>query len=260
VIDGVDINRPISVLQSQEPGVYSLMQGSEAEILLSQNLIDAEGIKNQPLGNWHFLFDPTGINVDASTFGLSEEIVGFVVSSFTMGESSIREGRQVERIQEATFVADKEYFVRTVQSADSAEIDIIGFAAIETVYGAEAFGVSPTPPEGYATTSTGEFPIAIIYGMAGMAGIGAIAILIISNRKLKKEEGMGQQGIDPSQLRGVATSASSGGYQTVRGEAQLIGESEYAQTKSVYEEEKKTESTTTDTSKKGSMPKGWKPS
>ena len=260
VIDGVDINRPISVLQSQEPGVYSLMRGSEAEILLSQNLIDAEGIKNQPLGNWHFLFDPTGINVDASTFGLSEEIVGFVVSSFTMGESSIREGRQVERILEATFVADKEYFVRSVQSADSAEIDIIGFAAIETSYGAEAFGVSPTPPEGYATTATGEFPISIIYGMAGMAGIGAIAMLIFSNRKLKKVEGMGQQGIDPSQLRGFSTSASSGGYQTVRGEAQLIGESDYAQTKSVYEEEKKTESTTTDTSKKGSMPKGWKPS
>ena len=90
--------------------------------------------------------------------------------------------------------------------------------------------------------------------------IGAIVILFVSNRKLKKEEGMGQQGIDPSQLRGVETSAASGGYQTVRGEAQLVGESEYAQTKSVYEEEKKTESTTTDTSTKGSMPKGWKPS
>ena len=260
VIDGVDINRPIAVLQSQEPDVYSLMRGSEAEILLSQNLIDAEGIKNQPLTNWHFLFDPTGISVDASTFGLSEEIVGFVVSSYTMGESSLREGRQVERILEATFVADKEYFVRSVQSADSAEFDLIGFAAIETSYGAEAFGVSPAPPEGFATTSTGEFPVMIIYGMAGMAGLGAIAILFISNRKLKKEQGMGQQGIDPSLLRGVATSAAAGGYQTVRGEAQLIGESDYAQTKSVYEEEKKTESATTDTSTKGSMPKGWKPS
>ena len=72
---------------------------------------------------------------------------------------------------------------------------------------------------------------------------------------------MGQQGIDPSQLRGVATSAASGGYQTVRGEAQLVGESDYAQTKSVYEQEKQTEAAPpTDTSTKGSMPKGWKPS
>ncbi len=208
IIDGVEINQPISAIKTEEPEAYSIFQGTEAETLLSKNLIDAEGIKNQPLGNWHFLFDPTGINVDASTFGLSEEISGFVVSSFTMGESSIREGRQVESVEEVTIVVDKKYFVRAVQSADSAEIDLIGFAAIESSYGAEAFGVSPTPPEGYATPATGGFPTMIIYGMAGMAGIGAIAILIISNRKLKKEEGMGQTGIDPSQLRGPARASN----------------------------------------------------
>lgn len=259
-IDGVEINQPSSVLKSEESDVYSLIAGTDAEILLMASLINAEGIKDQPLRNWHFLFDPTGINVDASTFGLSEEISGFVVSSFTMGESSIREGRQVEKIEEASFTADKEYIVRSVQSSDIALISVIGFAAIESISGVDALGVSPTPPEGYATTATGEFPVMIIYGMAGMAGMAAIAMLFISSRKLKKEAGMGQQGIDPSQLRGVATSASSGGYQTVRGEAQLIGEIEYAQTKSVYEEEKKTESTSSESSKKGSMPKGWKPS
>ena len=42
----------------------------------------------------------------------------------------------------------------------------------------------------------------IIYGMAGMAGIGAIGFLLFSSRKLKKEQGMGQTGIDPSQLTG----------------------------------------------------------
>ena len=83
----------------------------------------------------------------------------------------------------------------------------------------------------------------IIYGMAGMAGIGAIAVLFMSSRKLKAEEGQGQQGIDPSQLQGYATSASSGGYQTVRGEAQLKGDQSYEQTRSVYEEEKKEEPT-----------------
>lgn len=259
IVDGVEINQPISAIKTEEPESYSVFLGTEAEMLLSKNIIDAEGIKNQPLSNWHFLFDPTGINVDASTFGLSEEISGFVVSSFTMGESSIREGRQVEKVEEVSFIADKEYFVRAVQSADSAEIDLIGFANIESSYGAEALGVSPTPPEGYATTSTGGFPVMIIYGMAGMAGIGAILVLFMSSRKLKKEEGMGQTGIDPALLRGVATSGASGGYQTVRGEAQLASDADYAQTKSVYEEEKKSESTS-ETSTRGSLPKGWKPS
>jgi len=259
IVDGKEINIPISVLKTMEPEVSEIIAGTEAENLLSKAIIDAEGIKNQPLSNWHFLFDPTGINVDASTFGLSEEIAGFVVSSFTMGESSLREGRQVERIEEARFTADREYIVRSIQSSDSAQISLIGFAAIETSYGAEAFGVSPTPPEGFTIGATGDFPIMIVYGMAGMAAVGGVVFMFISNRKLKKEQGMGQQGIDPSLLRGVATSAGSGGYQTVRGEAQLVGDVSYEQTKSVYEEEKKEEETSSQ-SKKGSLPKGWKPS
>ena len=262
-IDGLEINLPVSLIEQQEPEVYQMLSGTEAETILMMPLINADGIRDQPLSNWHFLFDPTGINVDASQFGLSEEISGFVVSSYTMGESSIREGRQVERIEEATFSGDREYIVRAVQSSDSAGIDLIGFASIDEQYGLEVFGVSPTPPENFTTTSTGEFPVMIIYGMAGMAVIGAVAILFISGRKLKAEEGMGQQGIDPSQLRGVQTSASSGGYQTVRGEAQLASGATYDQTRSVYEQEKESEDASSDSGSsgtRGSMPKGWKPS
>jgi len=261
MIDGVEINLPISALKSQEPAAYDIIAGTEGETLMSHHLINADGIRDQPLSNWHFLFDPTGINVDASTFGLDESISGFVVSSFTMGESSIREGRQVEKEFSAEFTVDRPYVIRSVESADSGNLHVIGFANVDNIEGIEFLGVTPTPPENFATTSSGEFPVMIIYGMAGMAGIGAIAILFISNRKLKAEEGQGQQGIDPSQLQAFSTSESSGGYKTVRGEAQLKGDQSYEQTSSVYEQEKQDEPASSDSSsKKGSMPKGWKPS
>ena len=261
VIDGVEINLPISSLKSQEPAAYDIIAGTEGETLMSRHLINADGIRDQPLSNWHFLFDPTGINVDAGTFGLDESIIGFVVSGYTMGESSIREGRQVEKEFSAEFTKDRPYEVRSVESADSANLHLIGFAAVDIIEGVEFFGVTPTSPEGYATTSSGEFPVMIIYGMAGMAGIGTIAILFISSRRLKAEAGQGQQGIDPSQLQAFSTSESSGGYKTVRGEAQLKGDQVYDQTASVYEQEKRDEPTSSDSSsKKGSMPKGWKPS
>ena len=261
VIDGVEINLPISSLKSQEPAAYDIIAGTEGETLMSRHLINADGIRDQPLSNWHFLFDPTGINVDAGTFGLDESIVGFVVSGYTMGESSIREGRQVEKEFSAEFTKDRPYEVRSVESADSANLHLIGFAAVDIIEGVEFFGVTPTSPEGYATTSSGEFPVMIIYGMAGMAGIGTIAILFISSRRLKAEAGQGQQGIDPSQLQAFSTSESSGGYKTVRGEAQLKGDQVYDQTASVYEQEKREEPASSDSSsKKGSMPKGWKPS
>ena len=235
VIDGIEINIPINILRDQEPSVYAVFAGTEAEDVLDKHLINAEFILEQPLTNWHFLFDPTGINVDAGTFGLDQEIAGFVVSSWTMGESSIREGRQVERVFEAEVVADQTYIVRSVQSSDQGNLYAIGFGALDTLDGVEIAGVTPTPPEGYATTSTGDFPIFIVYGMAGLAAVAGIAFFFVSNRSLKNEK-QGQQGIDPSNLVGYQTSASSGGYQTNRGEAQLRDDSDYQQTRSVYED------------------------
>ncbi len=235
VIDGVDINIPINLIRDQEPGVHTFLTGTEAEDILSENLINADFILEQPLTNWHFLFDPTGINVDAGTFGLDEEIAGFVVSSWTMGESSFREGIQIERILEAEIVSDENYIVRSVQSADTANLSTIGFGALDVIDGVEIAGITPTPPEGYATTSTGGFPIMIVYGMAGMAAIAGIGFFIFSNRSLKNTKSE-QTGIDPSRLQGYETSASSGGYQTNRGEAQLKDDSDYQQSRSVYEE------------------------
>ena len=254
-----EINLPISYISQAAPSLYSAVQGSEAEAILNYPIIDSSGIKAQPLGNWHFLFDPTGINVDAGTYGLSDELAGRVWSSYTMGESSLREGIQIEKVHEATFTADKTYTIRAIESADSANVHIGGFASVDVLQDSEVFGVSPTPPEGFATTSTGEFPVMIIYGMAGMAAIGGIGVFIISERKRKKDEGQGQSGIDPSRLRAASTSTGSGGYKTNRGESYLDDET-YEKTRSVYDqpqvEEKQDEQPT---SSKGSMPKGWKP-
>ena len=260
---GIDheINLPISFISDVAPGLYSTILGSEAETLLNNPIMDASGIKNQPLGNWHFLFDPTGINVDAAQYGMSSELAGVVWSSYTMGESSFREGIQTEKEYEATFTTDKVYDLRTIESADSANVFFAGFANIDVLDNQEVVGVYPEAPEGYATTSTGEFPVMIIYGMAGFAGMAGIAIFLVSEKKRKKDAAAGnvQTGIDPSQLVGADTSTGSGGYKTNRGEAHLKSD-DYSQHRSVYDnpqvEETKTEETT---SSKGSMPKGWKP-
>ena len=103
----------------------------------------------------------------------------------------------------------------------------------------------------------------IIYGMAGMAGIGGIAVFIVSEQKRKVDAAAGniQTGIDPSQLRGVDTSTGSGGYKTNRCEAHLKDD-DYAHHRSVYDEpqvEEKKDDDTSAQSTRGSLPKGWKP-
>jgi len=235
LIDGIDINIPLNILKTEEPETYTYFVRTEIEDVLSRPLINADFILEQPMTNWHFLFDPTGITSDAATFGLDESITGFVISTWTMGESSIREGIQIEKVFEAEIMSDERYIVRSVQSADQGNLAAVGFGALDTLEGVEIAGITPRPPEGYATTSTGGFPIMIVYGMAGMAALGTIGFFIYSSRSLKKAP-QGQQGIDPSRLVGYQTSGSSGGYQTNRGEAQLKDDTDYQKTRSVYEE------------------------
>ena len=255
----VEINLPISSFEKFTPSLALSLKASDAAELLYTRLMDGDEIKAQPIGNWHFLFDPTGIGVDAKQYGFE---TGSVISSFTMGESSLREGLIREQIHEAAFVSDKTYKVTSFESSGNASIDILGFANRDTLGTSEIFGVTPNPPEGYATTSTGEFPAFILYGMAGMAALGGVAIMIISQRKLKKEgKNLKQTGIDPSQLTGVQTSAGSGGYQTIRGEAQVTGLEDYNEHRSYYDEEKpqvEEKSEDKPSSKRGALPKGFK--
>jgi len=251
----VEINMPISTFERFTPALALSLKASDAGELLSTRLMDGDEIKAQPIGNWHFLFDPTGIGVDAAQYGFQ---TGSVISKYTMGESSLREGIQTERTSEAMFTIDKAYSIKTFEASDNASLDVVGFATRDSGF----FGVTPTAPEGYATTSSEEFPAMVLYGMAGMAALGGVAMMLMSQRKLKKEKGhYAQTGIDPTQLTGVQTSASSGGYQTVRGEAQVKGLEDYNQHQSYYDDKSQVEekSETESTSTKGSMPKGWKP-
>jgi len=254
----VEINLPISAIETFIPSMGLAMKAGDAGELLTTRLMDGDGIKEQPIGNWHFLFDPTGIGVDAAQHGFA---TGSVLSSFTMGESSLREGLIREQVHESAFSSDKIYRITSYESSGNASIDIIGFANRDTLGNSEIFGVTPNAPEGYASTSAGEFPAFILYGMAGMAALGGVAMMFMSKRKLSKEKGHYQQtGIDPSQLTGVQTSASSGGYQTVRGEAQVKGLEDYNQHRSYYDEEKPQVEEKTEgkpSSKGGAMPKGF---
>lgn len=256
----VEVNQPLSFFKKNFPDVASNIAGTDAERILTMGLIDASGIGNQPLTNWHFLFDPTGVSAETSKYGFSGAKV--VVSSFTMGESSFREGQVREKEEKATFTTDATYHVRTVQSGDSANVFLAGYASPDQIQGHEVVGVSATAPTTAAQTSTGSFPVFIIYGMAGMAAAGAGGFFYWSNKKAKQETEYIQRGIDPKHLRASSTSEASGGYHTTRGEAELASDSGYSQHESVYDQQGQPlpkEEPKSDSSR-GSMPKGWKPS
>jgi len=264
----VEINHPISFYEKNYPEVAAQITG-EAREVMDMPLMDASGIGGLGIGSWHFLADPTGIVAETSKYGFSGAKV--VVSSFTMGESSFREGQIKEKEFEATFTSDKTYHIRAIESGDSGNIFLAGYASPDQLNGGEVVGVSPVSPSTGAQTSSGSFPIFIIYGMAGMAAAGAGGFFWWSNKKAKKESEYIQTGIDPKYLRGVDTSEASGGYKTNRGEAELAtDDSSYKQHTSVYDQGTtrgslpagydKPKDEPKPSSNRGSMPKDWKPS
>ncbi len=228
IIDGNEINFPINTLKQMEPEAFEIIQNTPAEIILQENLINADFILEQPMKNWHSLFDPTGISVDAKTFGMDKEILGFVVTTWTMGESSIREGPQTEKVIEKKFTVDKNYLIKTIQSADSANLSVIGYGIDSIEDDTEIATVTPKAPKG-GKPATGDFPTHIILGMAAMAAIGTVGFFIHSNRKVKNQS-TEQTGIDPKHLVSHETSSTSGGYKTNRGESFLKSDDESKKT------------------------------
>ena len=242
VIDDVDVNIPLNMLQTTEPEIYDLVVNTEAGEILSIPIINADFIRDQPLRNWHQLTDAVGINQHAMKYGLSDALAGKVFDIWTMGLiSSMRDGSgQVETIWEATISSNThptlhgDYGIRAIQSADIGLLVFVGYATPDELDGIEIMVVTPNAPS-ISGTPTGNFPVIIIYGMAGMAAVGGGIFFMLSNRSLKNKK-EGQQGIDPSRPVGYQTSAASGVYQTNRGEAQLRDQGEYQQTRSYHDQ------------------------
>lgn len=243
VIDGVDVNVPLRALEGMDPVLYGILRDGEPGRILSIPLINADYLQETPLSLWHFLFDPTGISPEPIIeYGLSEDLIGVVYSAWTVGESKIglppRELKWEASVDGATHpdFGPISYDIRAVQAPESATLRVIGFGAVDMLDGVEMAGVTPKPPEGFGNPATGDFPVMIIYGMAGLAAAGGALFFVVSSRALKNEKRC-QQGIDPSRLVGRQTSSAAGGYRTNRGEAQLRDDVDYQRSRSYYDDD-----------------------
>ena len=68
VYGDVEINLPIATFERFTPSLALSLKASNAAEIMSTRLMNGDEIKAQPIGNWHFLFDPTGIGADAVSY------------------------------------------------------------------------------------------------------------------------------------------------------------------------------------------------
>ncbi|HLN34254.1 MAG TPA: hypothetical protein VK250_03130 [Nitrososphaeraceae archaeon] len=178
-----DINYPMGLILAKYPEAAQILSSSEdAKKILQTPLLDYEEI-GLPMDRWHFLFDPTGSQASAAGSGYAGEGGTRVVSVFSLGESSLREGTHtaVEASAETT-INGSDVTIRTSNPPPSAQIQIGGFAKVQKVGGGEVAFVTPNAPEG-TVTSSGDFPIQVLLILGGMMGAVAVLVLVKARKK-----------------------------------------------------------------------------
>ncbi|MGZ5485364.1 MAG: hypothetical protein ACXWFB_05565 [Nitrososphaeraceae archaeon] len=173
-----DINYPIGPVKALFPAaVQKLLSVEPSKNIFETPLLDYEEI-GFPMDRWHFLFDPAGSQASAAGSGYAEEGGSKVVSVFSLGESSFREGTHAAKESSiSTTIDGSKVNIKSSNPPPSAQIQIAGFAQIKKISNAEIAFVSPKGPSGTAT-ATGGFPIQVLLILGGMMGAVAVLVLI----------------------------------------------------------------------------------
>ena len=131
-----------------------------------------------PMDRWHFLFDPTGSQAGAAGSGFEEVGGARVVSIYSLGESSFREGTFSEKVTRASAsLSGAQVEVESSTPPPSGQIQIAGFSRIEKSGDNELAFVTAQAPEG-TVTATGGFPIQVLLVLGGMMGAVAVFVLL----------------------------------------------------------------------------------
>jgi hypothetical protein len=175
-LGNVSINYPISLLQIKYPELAQQLNSSEAGQIFHTPLFNFEKI-GTPMERWHFLFDPTGSQASTAGSGYQELGGARVVSIFSFGESSFREGTMEAEESDATALVDGTNInIHSNTPPPSGQVQIGGFATVSKSGNSEIAFVTENAPEG-TTTATGGFPLQVLLILAGM--MAAVSVFVL---------------------------------------------------------------------------------
>jgi len=172
----IRITQPIGLIQAKYPNLAQQISSSPAAEIFNDPILNFQRF-NQKIDTWHFLFDPSGSIVESSAF-FRESSGAKVVSIFSLGESSFREGTfEAEEKDVKANIGGADVQVHSQVPAPSGQIQVAGFAKADSSKpDAEFLLVTKDAPEGF-NTATGGFPIQVLLVLGGM--MGAIAVFIL---------------------------------------------------------------------------------
>jgi hypothetical protein len=174
----IDINHPMGGFEKLVPEFAPKIVNTPLAETFNQPLLDFEEF-GAPMGNWHFLFDATGAQAGASGFGFSVGAGGSkIVSIYSLGESSFREGTHSAKESSASSTIDNvNVGLHSFTAPPSGQLQIGGFSKIQKIGNTEFAFISTVAPQGLETSS-GGFPIFVLLVFGGMMAGVAILVLV----------------------------------------------------------------------------------
>jgi hypothetical protein len=173
----ISVNYPIGLIQAIYPQLAQALAGSEASAMMREPLFNFQDM-GIPMERWHFLFDPTGSQAGAAGAGFEEIGGARVVSIYSLGESSFREGTFSEKVtQSSATINGTQVEIESSTPPPSGQIQLAGFSRIEKTGDNELAFVTAEAPEG-TVTATGGFPIQVLLVLGGMMGAVAVFVLL----------------------------------------------------------------------------------
>lgn len=172
----INVNHPIGLLEATFPEFAAKLAGSAAEEIMTEPILDFSEIGAMPMERWHWLFDPTFSQ--ASTGGILRDAdIGRakVMSVYSLGECSIREGCPPPKEGDASVIVDGEPVqVHISTPQPNSQIEIAGFTSIEKAGDHDIIRVSMEN----ASAVIPDFTITVLLVLGGMMGVIAIIVLL----------------------------------------------------------------------------------
>ncbi len=180
----IDINHPLSMLYSLNPSFKNEINSNSTDTqILNNPLIDFSKL-SLPMDNWYHLFDPAPRLAETKGYGFKGEANGAnVVTIYSLGEGSIREGKHEDTTYNVIFGNNKQYKADLIQPAPNGRIDILGYSKIVSSPGGEDTAIISQTNEG-GSSYAGNFPFVVLGGLGAMMAV-VVVIVLIKSRKTK---------------------------------------------------------------------------
>jgi hypothetical protein len=170
----VNVNQPAGLLELAFPDFAHALMETEAGSIMSEPILDFREIGEMKMEKWHWLFDPT-IRLPAGAALLGIDIGSAkVLSVYSMGECSIREGCPLPKERDVNVTVDGAAIkVHGSTPQPNSQIEIAGFTSIEQAGQHQILRVRMDNPN----PSIPPFTLQVLLVLGGMMGAIAIAVL-----------------------------------------------------------------------------------